>query len=453
MQYYYKREASHTFFVVRSEEETDPDSFPVKVLCGGIIPGMLKCYLRNMDGKNELCYDATACRTLRSAYEGRKLNFPDVRFILEGCVGIIEEMEEYLLPPNHLLLSPDSIFVNPERTALFFCCLPGAGREIQDQLREMAEYTIKEINHSDKEAMAAGYGFYRQVCDGSVPMDQLRKAIYTPDPEMEMEPGRDEDHSGRMRHESQDDADAFFDESFVREGYEPYEEETKRKGIRAKLIPAVCLTGAAALSAVFLGILHAGGRNRAVPVEKLMAVLLVCMAAGALIWSIVSRKRADKKEKASEKQEEYAFAEELPDDQDSDGLYTDLSMFRGYKGDVSDNTEMEYSKEKKKIKSHYVLNPENTAFPVIMPSGRVTIIGSLAGAADVILRSAAVSRVHAKIYREKESLYLEDLHSRNGTTINGRLLSEEDGYRLQEGDTVFFADVEYTVVGQRDVSG
>jgi pSer/pThr/pTyr-binding forkhead associated (FHA) protein len=47
-----------------------------------------------------------------------------------------------------------------------------------------------------------------------------------------------------------------------------------------------------------------------------------------------------------------------------------------------------------------------------------------------------VSQVHARLYRRNGDVYLEDLGSRNGTYLNGELLS--GATRVRRGDQVQF---------------
>jgi len=60
---------------------------------------------------------------------------------------------------------------------------------------------------------------------------------------------------------------------------------------------------------------------------------------------------------------------------------------------------------------------------------------------DVVLDAASVSRQHAQILREDGQYYIEDLHSRNGTFVNGRQIQGrqllEDGDRLKICDLSF----------------
>ncbi|MGN6544118.1 MAG: SpoIIE family protein phosphatase [Aureliella sp.] len=61
---------------------------------------------------------------------------------------------------------------------------------------------------------------------------------------------------------------------------------------------------------------------------------------------------------------------------------------------------------------------------------------------DVILDAGAVSRQHARIVRRGDDLQLEDLKSRNGTFLNGHLIS--GATTLADGDLVRICDLEFS---------
>jgi sigma-B regulation protein RsbU (phosphoserine phosphatase) len=60
---------------------------------------------------------------------------------------------------------------------------------------------------------------------------------------------------------------------------------------------------------------------------------------------------------------------------------------------------------------------------------------------DIVLESAAVSRQHAKITQSEGRFYLEDLNSRNGTYVNGKLLTQP--YMLKENDAITICDLSF----------
>ena len=63
-------------------------------------------------------------------------------------------------------------------------------------------------------------------------------------------------------------------------------------------------------------------------------------------------------------------------------------------------------------------------------------------ACDIVLESASVSRQHARILNVDGVFYLEDLHSRNGTSVNGQPITERRV--LNEDDEVRVCDLAFT---------
>lgn len=53
-----------------------------------------------------------------------------------------------------------------------------------------------------------------------------------------------------------------------------------------------------------------------------------------------------------------------------------------------------------------------------------------------MLDDLSVSRVHARILQEKESVYLEDMNSTNGTYKNGLRLQPYEKRKLEEEDEI-----------------
>jgi serine phosphatase RsbU (regulator of sigma subunit)/pSer/pThr/pTyr-binding forkhead associated (FHA) protein len=77
-------------------------------------------------------------------------------------------------------------------------------------------------------------------------------------------------------------------------------------------------------------------------------------------------------------------------------------------------------------------------FPI---EGASVILGRHPGC-DIVLESAAVSRQHARILNADGTFYLEDLHSRNGTFLNGRQVRQRA--LLSENDEVGICDLAFT---------
>ena len=66
----------------------------------------------------------------------------------------------------------------------------------------------------------------------------------------------------------------------------------------------------------------------------------------------------------------------------------------------------------------------------------VYTIGKKRGEADLVLNDLSISRLHARIVKETEGYYLEDMNSTNGTFKNGLQLQPYEKRKLEEGDEI-----------------
>lgn len=71
------------------------------------------------------------------------------------------------------------------------------------------------------------------------------------------------------------------------------------------------------------------------------------------------------------------------------------------------------------------------------------LIGKDPDMVEGVIKSDAVSRIHAKIYRQGGDYYIEDLNSTNGTYVNGKEIFYRKPEKLEKQDRICFATEEY----------
>ena len=76
---------------------------------------------------------------------------------------------------------------------------------------------------------------------------------------------------------------------------------------------------------------------------------------------------------------------------------------------------------------------------VIMLTGIETAVGRASGN-DLVINAAEVSREHARLRRDANTLEVRDLGSRNGTWVNGVRIST---HRARSGDEIAFGTLRY----------
>jgi pSer/pThr/pTyr-binding forkhead associated (FHA) protein len=84
---------------------------------------------------------------------------------------------------------------------------------------------------------------------------------------------------------------------------------------------------------------------------------------------------------------------------------------------------------------------DKTLREVILHKDSVTTIGR-EHSNDICLENLAVSRFHAKIYRQDWTFYIEDLGSTNGTALNDKMVKWKAGLRKNDKITI----AKYTLV-------
>jgi hypothetical protein len=95
------------------------------------------------------------------------------------------------------------------------------------------------------------------------------------------------------------------------------------------------------------------------------------------------------------------------------------------------------------------VDESNTVRRLYTPEGKLLVqldeqgvtIGKISGDADLVLDDFSVSRIHARISKEGNDYFLEDLNATNGTFKNGLRLKPYERRKLQEEDEITLGKV------------
>lgn len=458
----YKRDVSRNYLILHGENPVDTSSYQVRMLTGNAVPSVLKCRIQGLDGEFLFYYDITSRQSLTSFYEQKKLKAADLRIIFGGFVKIMEEMMEFLLNPDQLLLSPEYMYLDIEKQKMYFCCLPGEPRKITEQFREMTEYFLPKLDHEDAAAVTMGYGIYRKALgkDG-IQLETIRELIYQNRAETSVKKKKEAENIPIREIILPEEKKMDFSEK-------PVENKEKNigKSIDGKLLwlggcgmGTLILLGTAA--ACYLGYLPG------VPTAAVLAAAIILLGAGAL-GSWFSEKKKKKQDETAEWRKK--VRKELTGDSERSENF--------YAGDRNQSQDAEFyeSRETKQSegvpelrKSFYIGNErseedygetmllsfssnkgpaslvsrEPGELATIFLEQEMTVIGKMENAADAVIPRATVSRVHARIRKTENEYFLADLNSRNGTSVNGRILKANEEYQLQDEDEIDFAEARY----------
>lgn len=111
--------------------------------------------------------------------------------LLRELLRILESAQEYLLNPDHFLLSPESIYLNIRSEKLYLCYYPAFEKEIRESFLSLAEYLLGKLDKSDTEGIEFGYELYQSALEPNFSLlELLRKHT-------EKEKGRNETGDGK----------------------------------------------------------------------------------------------------------------------------------------------------------------------------------------------------------------------------------------------------------------
>ena len=119
-----------------------------------------------MDDKTLFYYEVTSRQSLQSVFEQRSIGAEALRKLFEQLMDLLEELGQYLLAPDGLVLQPELVFADANLENFSFCYLPGKQRHtgcFQKQIRELMEYLLPKLDHQEQDAVVLGYGLYREI--------------------------------------------------------------------------------------------------------------------------------------------------------------------------------------------------------------------------------------------------------------------------------------------------
>ncbi len=502
----YKRDVNQNYLILHMENEIDTESYQIRMLMTNTVPGLLPCRLQSVDNQVCAFYEITSRQQLTSVCDGKKLSYADLQLIFGGFVHVMEAMAEYLLNPDMLIIHPDYMYTDPGQKEMFFCCLPGYSRQIRIQFQELTEYILPGLDHEDARAVMLGYGVYRRAMDDTFHLEQIKEELYKyREPPADTRTGLPP-VSGPAAVDQSFMASRFPDEAQrIRSTQDPLSapvfsaelSPADHKALRDRSflwqVIGVCLSSAAlagCCAARYLGYLPD------IPTAAILGAGVILMGLSVLISRLIAGKKEKKGQTVLDElmagQKERIPSPPMPDPEadlaakassqamgrldireafspsaaseresqdpfNSFGKTWDIRSALGHfeKNDESHRPESLSPSRNPESSETVVLTAALKTGPAslvsrepgelatIYLSEELTVIGKLANAADAVIDMPTVSRIHAKVRRRDGEYYLTDLNSRNGTSVNGKILHANEDCLLNDQDEVDFAQARY----------
>ncbi len=361
-----------------------------------------------------------------------KLKKKHAEIIYREILKAMEQTEEFLLNPEHLLIEPQYLYWDTETERTGICFVPFYECSLKTGLERVTDWLLAGMAKEDQEGILMLCRIRHTLDAPQLHGEEIRRIIFG-------------DTEVPVAEESICDDDSLFQDELWDENAG---REIRVKGLPDRNVRIVVLGGLLVSACVYL-LLHS---ERLDPVYRIIFLALLGSSfAGLLIYGFLKR-RSDKKNKNKvvsairESQDSVWTDRKYSDRQISEAPRTrhteDTAELPGIETFLRTGPTQEETEEENC--DCLIAEDESVSGPrKIRLSGRRMLIGKNTGYADIVLTSSAVSRLHACLFQKDGIWYVRDLLSVNGTFADGSILESGTEHPLSDGTRLAFADCRY----------
>lgn len=372
------------------EEKPEEKRYQYCMIGRGGIKGLLSCNLRYVNGQGYLYYDITSKQNVRQVYSKKNITRDWLKDFLWSLRQVRQELERFLLDAENVLLFPEQIFQDLESRVFSFLYVPY--HEGKNGIKELMDFWVEHIDYDDDVLVTCVYHMYEQM-----------------------------DQNGDVYLQAQ-----IFEDAKVLDAVRAAEtDEARAQTMEAGKTAA----GKTAAGKAAAGVAENGKRvSRTTETggmtddERATEGRMGIGQPKKRFFGIFDGRKKDRemREQYRRNVQEIMSGQAVAEDSAYDEDYGRTIYVQEPAAERQAQRKLETSKGKL----------------VAVLESPVLTLGKKKGEADVVLEDASVSRLHARITKEQDIHYLEDLNSTNGTFKNGLQLQPYEKRELEEGDEV-----------------
>lgn len=460
----YERGLQHNYMILEVEQKDNNYlEFVKKMMLENKIHGLLPISVRLQDGNEAYYYEINSKQPFSVIFERRNISSKDLILLLKSYFEITKRLEDYLLEIRHLILHPEYIYLHATKMEIEFTFCPEYEKEEREALRELAEYILTKTDHTEDKAVKIAYQFYKYTREDNYTLQDIIELVdeESEDEKNERDIGisqqltgeiienkenifRDELSNNVVEFEKTEFENQFTDEENSKE----FEDNTRNKS--NKVIATLC----SIFSFVGLGILICekilGLLSLEPQLEMFVLGITIMSAVGGIIFSLIANKYKSQKKECVEIQ---TIQKDMIHDEFTVSEKKDkIEKYQVYH---TENNNWGYGYE---IEQESFAPGETTVIGQNMVQQNILqrsdgmqyrmdhfpfVIGRMQQCVDLALTDESVSKMHAKVEKQGDEIYLQDLNSTNGTKINDTLLGINERIKIKSGDRLTFGRITF----------
>ncbi len=466
----YQKELQNTYLIMEEGRKEIVESYRGQTVLRDRIRGLAKCRLHLIDGRWEIWYDVSFLQSLEQVFAVKELVYHDLKRLILHIIQVIHEMERYLLDGGQLCFEPAYLYWDLETASPVFI-YDFTEEKAENSLRILGEFILERTSHKEEKTVDLAYFFYESLSKESFSIKEVEQyieeqgdhtksqtAVAETEPDnpdsktigetrkLETEPCVPDTLLLEQYRETADDDRQLTEEKLPSEKEAKKSERAKgmqsyfnnRKNITYAESGLVCILAAALLG---IGYVMAERYYILEVSERIIWVgIFLCLAVAGLVlfgWG----KKACKEKNERGSQCESVISTDLEEDfwQQQEAESTAY-----HKEEEKETDQKTVYIGKGLINREYNLislkKGEQKEYPVkVYPF----LVGKDKEKVHLYVRDHSVSRIHARLLEENGSVYIEDLHSTNGTYVNDLALCPHEKVKIKRGDVILFGMAEF----------
>lgn len=445
----YFKDYKHNYLILKWKEPEAGDTYQSRMLASGKIERILKCSIRYINGEAYFYYDISSRVTLENLYRGKKMSYVQVRDFFRQMDIIYRTLGDFFMEEAGLLVQPESIYYDLSSAKYFGLYYPGKEGTMENPYGPLMDFLLSHTDSNDRKLADILYRIYEMVEDGFFSVADALMLFEEEEEEVSAAETILEEHSSESMIDGYVDEVEEYDETDKKEEIPHSYQEKNTMFYVVFAVLSLCGIGAGTWIYLHFAL-----------TEQETLLLVCCLAVMGLcflfsvIQVLLSGKRSRKKEQEEKEllwDIEDEFREERPvmiQEVLDKNMGVSVRRESGSQEIYQQKTEEQYGEtvfidaRKQKVENKlYSLDKKNkkhitlTQFPFS--------IGKMPGCVDCVLTDSSISRLHARIEKQGEKVFLTDMNSTNGTYKNGLRMEPSETVEIEPGDEIRFGKLNY----------
>jgi len=420
--------ASHLIITVHNRNETV--AHEEKMLFNNEINHLLEFQLRYLEGIPKYYYDTRGRKSLSVMCQEKQIGYEQLSGLFRDFIEEIDMIDNYLLDPDNIIFQEEYIYYDGDKKSYSFVYLPGYMKSMTEQLREIVSRLMKNVDHSNQKAVLFIYGLYNIIFDNYYSAEKLRNY-------MEKEEGKNQG----MPSGENIVKNVYKAEEVIKNVPDKKEEQLvtdkKNKNVKIGLVLLDILVIGVIISILLKSrLFNVAAFMSGLGKSRICLLIIAGFVVFAMILLIILIR---KKVINDEAEEDFWTPYEENNHQNLMQMSRGTEILSEMSGDAGTkllNQPLIFTLQS--VNPDKASNLKITELPCMIGK---SVLNSLCR-----IDNQTVSRRHAKIYREKDGLYMIDLDSTNGTYVNDIRLEKLEPHEIKHGDYIRFSDMAFLIV-------